>query len=215
MYSGLVSGRTVYFVDTPGFDDSNGRDEADILEMIAQKLYSISRDGIQLTSVLYLHKITDNRFTASSQHLQRIFEKACGQQAYSMVMLGTTMWEDLVRVDDGIRREEHLRNGDFWGKMMRSGTEAYRLDNTEQSAMPLAQTLAAKMGGVLQLQEELELAHGKVINTAAGQELDRILNEKIDKAAQRARDESHIAEIARLRAELDRLYNINVRHTSS
>lgn len=125
-----MDGRTVFFIDTPGFDDSNDLDDADVLEMIAQKLYSMSEDSIQLTSVLYLHKISDNRFTGSSKRLCRVFEKVCGPQAYDMVILGTTMWSDLARVSDGERRVEQLKNGDFWGAMMQNGTDVYMLWDT-------------------------------------------------------------------------------------
>ncbi|KAL2693441.1 hypothetical protein Neosp_000001 [[Neocosmospora] mangrovei] len=217
VFTGTVNGDTVFFIDTPGFDDSDGLDDADVLELIAQKLNSMSEEGISLTSILYLHKISDNRFTGSSKRLHRVFEKVCGRQAYDMVVLGTTMWSELARASDGENREEALRKGDFWGRMMRDGTETYRLNDSSESALPLAQLLAAKRGTPLQMQDELLSGDGQVICTSAGQELDRILVDRINRAVEKATHEKYAeklerqnAEIQRLREEREKLRQINV-----
>ena len=95
------------------------RDDADILDMIGQKLPEISTDNIQLTSILFLHKITDYRFTGSNKRLQRVFAKVCRHNAFRSVVLATTMWDDIRDESEGARREKELVEGDFWGKMIR------------------------------------------------------------------------------------------------
>jgi len=196
-----IDGRRVFFIDTPGFDDSSGRDDADILELTAEKLREISESNLYLTSVLFLHKITDNRLTGSSKRLQRVYKEVCGPESYGSVVLGTTMWDDLKRESDGIKREKQLIEGDYWGKLINRGTGCHRLRNSKDSALKLAQILAAKQPVLLKMQQELEEYKGRLAWTSAAIELLNIFAERIEKQERRAKlDKSERAELERLKA---------------
>jgi mRNA-degrading endonuclease RelE of RelBE toxin-antitoxin system len=178
------------------------RDDADILEMIAQKLQEISTNNIQLTSILFLHKITENRFTGSNKRLQRVFAKVCGHDAFRSVVLATTMWDELREESVGARREKDLIEGDFWGRMVHGGTDCVRLYNSQKSANWLAELLAAKTPTTLQMQTELQKEQGLVVRTSAGRELDSIYTERIQPREKKDRsDKLHREE----RDELERL----------
>ncbi|KAH7360313.1 P-loop containing nucleoside triphosphate hydrolase protein [Rhexocercosporidium sp. MPI-PUGE-AT-0058] len=200
IFETTLNDKKVFFIDTPGFDDSSGLDDADILQMTAEKLQAVSEANLMLTSILFLHKITDNRLTGSSKRLQRVYEKVCGHEAFSSVVLGTTMWDDLGKESKGVAREKQLREGDFWGKMIRGGTECYRLKDSSSSAQDLAMMLMDKKPAVMQMQSELIYNGGALIQTAAGQELNGIYVDQIRKQERKAAlDESERAELERLR----------------
>ncbi len=211
IFKGQINGKKVYFIDTPGFDDSGDLDDADILEMIAKYLHEFSTDNVQLTAILFLHKITDHRFTGSSKRLQRVFSQVCGHDSFKSVVLGTTMWDELGNESTGSQRETELMTRGFWGKMIQDGTDCCRLKNSKSSATQLAQILTGKPRTTLQLQTELQQYDGRVVRTSAGKELDRIYNERISRQIQRAAlDEYEGEELKRLRAAQWRLQQTNV-----
>jgi hypothetical protein len=187
--------------------------------MIAQKLQEISTNNIQLTSILFLHKITDNRFTGSNKRLQRVFEKVCGNEAFRSVVLATTMWDELKEESVGARRERDLRQGDFWGKMVRGGTDCERLYNSQESANRLAGLLTAKTPTTLQMQTELQNVQGFVAGTSAGRELDRIYTERIQPREEKERSKKlhreERDELERLRESQNRLRYTIVRNPST
>ena len=166
--------------------------------MTAAKLTQSSNDNMKLTSILLLHIITDNRLTGSSKRLQHVYEKVCGHEAFQSVVLGTTMWDDLGSEKKGIAREKQLREGDFWGRMVREGTDCCRLEDSEESAQELALKLVRKTPVEMQLQRELKDNSEELIQTAAGQELNQIYKKRVQKQESKSRlDDSE-------REELDR-----------
>jgi len=55
----------VLLIDTPGFDDSE-RSDTEILTEISKLLAAQYKLGVNLKGVIYLHRITDNRYQGSS-----------------------------------------------------------------------------------------------------------------------------------------------------
>lgn len=200
IYETEVNGKKAFFIDTPGFDDTSGVDEADILKMTAGKLTQISNENLKLTSILFLHKITENRLTGRSQRLQRVYEKVWGHEAFQSVVLGTAKWYDLGDEQNGITREKELLQGDFWDRMIRRGMDCCRLEDSESSAQQLALKLINQPPVEMQLQRELKYNVGVLIQTAAGQELNQIYDKRIELQERRSKlDESEREEPERLR----------------
>ncbi|KAG8798113.1 gTPase, IMAP member 8, partial [Serendipita sp. 398] len=81
----IVEGQSFAFVDTPGLDDVN-----------------------KLDRILYMHRISDNRLTASPLDVLEKFAALCGNSAMPNVTMVTTMWS-LVKDNIGNEREEGLR----------------------------------------------------------------------------------------------------------
>ncbi|KAI5838867.1 hypothetical protein DFP73DRAFT_530682 [Morchella snyderi] len=88
-----LNGRPIILVDTPGFDDS-ARDNIDVLLDIVSHLLYLRRkaDSFPLYGVIFLHDISEIRFSGSQKKTLSILRQMCGEQAMANVIVGTTMW---------------------------------------------------------------------------------------------------------------------------
>ncbi|KAG8849886.1 hypothetical protein FRB91_009539 [Serendipita sp. 411] len=102
----IVEGQSFAFVDTPGLDDVNKVSYG--LEDVATFLVKRLNHGHQLDRILYMHRISDNRLTASPLEVLERFAVLCGNSAMPNVTIVTTMWS-LVKDNIGDKREEDLR----------------------------------------------------------------------------------------------------------
>jgi hypothetical protein len=73
---------------------------------------SYKKNG-NISTIIYLHKISDNRMTGSAETNLKMFTTLCGREAMQNAVLATTMWSE-VKEEDGMRREEELKTR-FWG----------------------------------------------------------------------------------------------------
>jgi hypothetical protein len=145
-----------------------------------------------------------------------MFRKLCGKKGLSCVVLATTMWSS-VSPEEGARRENELiAKKEFWGEMIKQGSQVFRQDEGEVSAIKIIHhILAQRRRMVLEIQEEM--ASGKKLDeTSAGQELeaeiarmkaqhDKELQELREEMweAQRTNDKRAQEEIAAIRADLE------------
>ena len=164
-----VSGEVVTLIDTPGFDDTE-RSDADILESISVYLLETYARKILLTGIILLQPITGNRVKGSEKRRLRLFEKILGEAAFSHVVIATTMWSELNNNVDGESRVTE-RMSDYWGDLLRGGAMVAEHDNTREGAIGIIELLVGKGTVTLRMQEELEESDGRVMGTAAGQQL--------------------------------------------
>jgi len=106
-----VSGRNVFLIDTPGFDDTTMSD-TDILKMISLYLQTTYERGIKLSGVLYFHRISDNKMGGVSRRNFNMFRKLCGEETLRNVLIVTTMW-GIVPVPQAEAREKELASDDL------------------------------------------------------------------------------------------------------
>lgn len=133
---------TVYLVDTPGFDDEQRPDSVVLMEL-ASWLTESYANQIQLKGIIYFHRISDNKLGGSAKNNLAMFKKLCGTNAFSNVILATTMWES-VDPEIGARREAELKDrDDYWGFMISRGSQVVRHMNTKDSALRLISTYAS------------------------------------------------------------------------
>jgi hypothetical protein len=85
---------------------------------------------VALTTVIYLHRISDNRVDASALQNFYEFEKLCGQ--VPNVTLATTMWSKVSKAE-GIAREEELKSK-LWNGILAEGCRIERFSDTHISA---------------------------------------------------------------------------------
>ncbi|KAK4040361.1 hypothetical protein C8A01DRAFT_46258 [Parachaetomium inaequale] len=172
--------RTVYLIDTPGFDDTT-KSDTDVLSEIAAWLVDSYRNKILLHGIIYLHRITDNRMQGSAKRNFLMFKQLCGPDALKHVILATTMW-DRVPDGDGVDREKVLVDTpEFWGWMLARGSSCHRHDNTEASARAIVGLLVDHDGPPVatDLQRQLVDEHRPLDQTSAGRELhSEMLREK-------------------------------------
>src|SRR6266540_4180864 len=133
------------------------------------ELLSYKRD-IQLTGLLYFHRISDNRMAGSPLKNLRLFEKLCGEQ-FNNIVLTTTMWND-VEEEVGNKREEELKS-EFWRTMLDRGASINRFLNTRESAFDILTPIFEEVNkrSALLLQKEMNDLKLQLKETSAGKTL--------------------------------------------
>ncbi|KAF6829094.1 hypothetical protein CPLU01_08107 [Colletotrichum plurivorum] len=192
-----VLGR-IELLDTPGFDDTFSAD-TEVLREIAARMSKMYRDGKKLAGIIYLHRISDNRMTGSALRNLRMFKELCGENAYSHVVLATSMWskEDFSIAKQ--REQELVGDGGFWAEMAKRGSPVRRWLNRSSPHEIIGEIMSenrASGPATLQIQRELVDERKRLERTAAGQEVDRELNkirQMFEKQLQDLRDENRIA----------------------
>ncbi|KAK2013809.1 hypothetical protein LZ32DRAFT_675564 [Colletotrichum eremochloae] len=182
----------IHLIDTPGFDDTVTSD-TDVLKNIAAFMSESYKKGTLLTGVVYMHKITDNRVSGSSQRSINMFKKLCGDDSFKHVVLTTSMWgegdADAAKIDRETELKEDKR---FWGLMQSGGSKVMRWLNNRPSASAIVEHLleSSQMHGLttLQIQRELVEENRDLEETSAGQEVGRELLKERMKMLQEVED---------------------------
>ncbi|KAJ8132651.1 hypothetical protein O1611_g969 [Lasiodiplodia mahajangana] len=177
------SGRRVYLIDTPGFDDDVHSD-IDVLREQVFLFTQLYRTGASLIGLVYLHPITKNRVDGSAMRNFRMLEQMCGLGALDRLVLLTTMWDQIDlgtprHIDASRRQQELLDDAHFWGTMCRYGSQAMQFDEGRQSALQVIDAITDKFiqhGPVaFQIQREIVDKGKDLWMTSAARELDREL----------------------------------------
>lgn len=135
-------------------------------------------EDIQLTGIIYLHRISDPRMGGVALKDLTMFKKLCGEESFGSVALVTTFWEEVDR-EVGESREAELRGTDeFYGAMLRHGSMMLRHQNSENSARSIISYLVNR-GTTTVLHIQRELGDGKQLDeTAAGAALEKDMIEQ-------------------------------------
>ncbi|KAF9447816.1 hypothetical protein P691DRAFT_760434 [Macrolepiota fuliginosa MF-IS2] len=179
-------GRDVVLVDTPGFDDTKLSD-LEVLNIIAKWLKDARQDSLELSGILYLHRISDNRMAGTPLKNLGMFKKLCGDTFFERVILTTTMWPE---IGDELKacesRERELRK-EYWVDMIGRGSTTMRFENTPETAWNILNSIIdAEFGrrfdsAVLKIQEELVDQGKKLPKTEAGIQLHGFIEELVEK----------------------------------
>ncbi|KAJ4398853.1 hypothetical protein N0V91_009904 [Didymella pomorum] len=188
-----IGNSKVLLIDTPGFDDTK-RTDSEILTEIARILSAQYELGVQLKGVVYIHRITDIRYSRAAIKTFEIFKKICGEEALKNVLLITSRWEG-IEPSVGAERERQLKDN-FWAYMVGRGSNISRFHGDRDSAITLVSQLLCREKVVLQLQRELVDEKKNLSATVAGSFVD----DNLEKLKQQVSDE--LASLDRLRQEL-------------
>jgi hypothetical protein len=130
--------RTIYLLDTPGFDDTT-RSDTQVLKELATFLGATYSKDIKLAGIIYLHRITDNRIGGHALRNLAMFQKLCGKESLANVVLATTMWDKLKDVDavQAARDAETqlIENPKWRGDMIDEGSKVFRQNDGLNSAL--------------------------------------------------------------------------------
>ncbi|KAH7102377.1 hypothetical protein BKA62DRAFT_112959 [Auriculariales sp. MPI-PUGE-AT-0066] len=206
-----VRGKVCALIDCPGFDDTSGRADVSILEELAGYIRAIDPTGghNHITGILFLHKISDNRFTVRQARISRTIAKICGEPAMKNAVICTTHW-DTVSETLGKQRLAELCEKPGWSEMVQNGTKTVHHSNKSDYAAWAGSSVTPQSNaqgiiwdmlknGPVPLQIIEELKRGtKLVNTAAGQ----VIDEEIRKHREQAQQE--IAEVKREMAQAQR-----------
>lgn len=180
-------------IDTPGFDEAK-RTDSEILTEIARLLSAQYRLGVELKGIIYIHRITDIRYTGAAAKTFEIFKKICGDKPLKNVMFVTSRWADDME-ELGSQREGELKEN-FWAYMLDKGSNMSRFYGDHDSAVMLISQLLIKESVVLELQHDL-IDKGKKLNeTAAGTYVNNSLEDL------RTEYQKELASLEKLRGEL-------------
>jgi hypothetical protein len=100
-----------------------------------------------------------------------MFQKLCGPDALSSLILVTTNWDSLhaKNIYEGKANEEQLRN-EYWKALLGSGSKMLRFDNTYSSAWNIIDSLP-ETAISLKIQQEMVEEGKSLHDTAAGRSL--------------------------------------------
>ncbi|RXW19818.1 hypothetical protein EST38_g6042 [Candolleomyces aberdarensis] len=126
-----IKGYRIVIVDTPGFDDTYAGD-FEILQRIARWLEESYRKKTVLGGVIYLHDISQDRFSGTARRNLEMFNHLCGDPALEKVVLVTSKWGRAFERDFD-KREGELK-GKHWKTMMDGGARVERLVSGEEQA---------------------------------------------------------------------------------
>ncbi|KUI64665.1 GTP-binding protein A [Cytospora mali] len=176
-----VDGMSVIIYDTPGFDDTEGRD-AEIFTKISKYLASSNARDRLLNGVIFMQQITEVRVPASERNRTRLFKEIVGAENYNQVAIVSTMWNQ-VNKDFGEKNEKN-RAGDenVWGDMMGRGAQVFRFQNDAESALAIVRHFLNSRTfphARMKLQKELSLHNGHLNQTSACKELESILGARL------------------------------------
>lgn len=165
----IPSCQRFFLVDTPGFDDSF-RSDADILRQLSEYLAAAWSRKMQLTGLLYLHRIMDVRFGGAAGRNLRMFRKLCGDDNLASVVLATTFWKQPITQSE-VQREEQLKTN-FWAPLISKGSRVVRQDRDLQSGIEIIESIINRRERVtLSIQHELVDEGKTVAETVAGEEV--------------------------------------------
>ena len=141
-----------------------------------------------------MHRISDFRFGGIARRNFNLFRKLCGDENLQNVLVVTNMWGE-VDVTRGEAREKQLRTDPaLFQPVMVQGAQMQRHYNTSSSAQAIIGHFIDTHPVALRIQTELVDEAKDILETSAGQEVDR------DLAALLAK---HKAEMDDLRREMD------------
>lgn len=170
----------MYLIDTPGFDNPS-RSDVSVLRDIATWLAASYSEGVRLSAVLYLHRITDVRVGGAAKRNLAVFKRLVGKEAMRNVVLVSTMWDRLgVHEGRGEERERELiETPGLWGWMVEKGAETGRWSASrgrEEARMIIGRIVnnqGSKEAMVLDMQKQM-IEHDRSLDeTSAGMELER------------------------------------------
>jgi len=144
-------------------------------------MYRYGQLGLILSGVLYFHRISDLRMGGAQTRNFRMFRNLCGDSALTNVVIVTNMWGG-VEPEVGDAREAELVGEDiFFKPVLEKGARMARHENTIPSAEAIIRLLVNNHPLPLQIQTELVDDGKDIVETSAGQELNRELNDQIRK----------------------------------
>ncbi|KAI0437599.1 P-loop containing nucleoside triphosphate hydrolase protein [Xylaria telfairii] len=199
-----VGGIKALVIDTPGFDDTS-RSDSEILTEIAKLLAGQFALGFELKGIVYIHRITDNRYAGSAIKTFEVFKRICGERAMGNVMLVTSRWNE-VDESTGASREHELRER-FWAYMLGHGSNLCRYHGDRGSARAIASQILLKEAVMLQLQDEIVNEGKSLDQTTAGSYVDDNLAKRKAKVEKELRD---LEELRQQLRESDRQMNRQV-----
>jgi hypothetical protein len=131
------------------------------------------KEGAKLAGIIYIHSIANKQFTAKQNF--GMFHELCGDTTLKNVILVTNMWGDVSR-NVGEDREQELSK-EIFRPVLDKGAKMVRHYDTWQSAHDIIREILENQPVTLPIQVELVDEGKNVVDTAAGEVVNRDLKE--------------------------------------
>jgi hypothetical protein len=140
-----------------------------------------------LGGVVYLHDISQDRFSGTAKKNLEMFHVLCGDAALKKVVLVTSKWGRLS-IGDGKSREDELKKV-HWQSLIKSGSEVRSFQGDYESAWDVINLFLERASDEkrrrittigLKIQREMVDAHKIIPQTKAGKKLRYSLEELLD-----------------------------------
>ena len=126
-------------------------------------------EGFKLTGLIYIHRISDSRFTGTTGRNFKMFRDLCGDPTLKNVILVTNMW-GAVSLEVGEARQKELSCSSF-KPALDMGARIARHDNTTQSSHNVIRMIAVthpivpgiQRGRGSELEDTIDAATGETI----------------------------------------------------
>jgi len=139
------------------------------------------RQGIKLTGLLYLHRISDRRVSGTLRKNFKMFQELSGERTLRNVVIVTNMWGE-VEARVGEKREAELKGKDiFFKPILDKHAQMARHMNTVDTAQRILRLILHNNPLPQRIQEEIVDEGKDISRTSAGRELDRELQKQIGK----------------------------------
>ena len=148
-------------------------------------------EGSKLTGILYIHRISDNRFGGITGRNFNLFRRICGESILKNTVLVTNMWKEDSQVVNKAREKE--LSSRFFKPALDQGAKMVPHHNTTKSAHDILRRVVKNQPAVLQVQQELVDERKDIIDTMAGDFINKKLKEQIKR---------YQAELKELREEM-------------
>jgi rubrerythrin len=140
--------------------------------------------GAKLAGVIYIHRISDEKFGGLAVKNFRMFRELCGEM--KNVLLVTNKWGK-VTPQEGEAREQQLKDK-YFKAAIEKGAQLCRHHNTPESAQAILREILKNRPVVLKIQREL-VEEGKDIGqTGAGAVLIKEIREVTEKYQRKIRE---------------------------
>ena len=133
--------------------------------------------GAKLAGIIYVHRISDDKFGSLAIKNFRMLRKLCGEKTLKNVMLMTNMWER-VTPQQGAVREQQLRDK-YFKTAIEKGAQLCRHTHSPESTRAILRKILKNTPLVLKIQQELIDQRKDIGQTGAGEELNREIHEVV------------------------------------
>jgi hypothetical protein len=153
-----------------------------------------------LGGIIYLHDISQDRFSGTAKKNLQMFSHLCGDAALDKVVLVTSKWKRIPD-QDGKKREKELE-GIHWKIMIEKGVKVLSFQDSQSSALDVIDFILKRTSErkklqikekALQIQTELVDDRKFIPQTEAGKELRYSLQELLQLQKQMAALEADVA----------------------
>ena len=151
-------------------------------------------NGFKLAGVIYLHGISDQRFTGIARRDFGMFRELCGDSTVKNVILVTNMWGDVAAGVEEARERELVQ--EFFRPVLDKAAQFTRPYNTVKSSHDIIRCILKNQPTALRIQRKLVDEHKDIADTATGQTINNELNGQIRR---------HKAELEAVREEMEAL----------